>query len=91
MILYTAKTIKFTEAPSWDCTEPEALAESIMLISGINKNDIKYHELVEWLSDVLDNNTELSYIDELESNSSTFDYDIEYQPEKSSFVITIMY
>lgn len=91
MILYTTKTIKFTEMPTWDCTEPEALADSIISISGINKNDIRYQDLVEWLSDILDNNTELNYIDELESNSSAFDYDIEYQPERSSFVITAMY
>ena len=91
MILYTTKAIKFTEAPTRECTEPELLADSILLISGIDKKDIHYQDLVEWLSDILDNNTKLTSIDELETSSSVFDYDIEYQPKKSAFVVTIMY
>lgn len=91
MILYTTKTIKFTEAPNRDCTDSDLLADSILLMSDIKKRDIHYHDLVDWLSDILDNNTELTAIDELETSSSVFDYDIEYQPEKSAFVVTIMY
>lgn len=91
MILYTTKTIKFTETPSRDCTDPDLLADSILLMSGINKRDIHYQDLVDWLSDILDNNSELDSIDELETSTSVFDYDIEYQPEKSAFVVTIMY
>ena len=90
MILYTTKTIKFTEALSRDCTDPDLLADSILLMSGINQKDIQYQYLVDWLSDILDNNTELTSIDELETSSSVFDYDIEYQPEKSAFVVTTM-